>query len=139
MKKSKIEYTWVEFEEDIQTIQFYVKHLKITHLVTLYRGGLPLGVTLSNRCKLPLSIIDYQSYDGNTGNPVLIKNAGIKDNDVVLLIDDIADSGRSIKASLELLEGFNVNVMTLYGNDKHNKEWYYCRPHNKEWVTFPWE
>ena len=137
---NKMFYTWKDFEEDISYFKAVIESNNITHLVTLYRGGLPLGVKLSNVCSLPLSILDYQSYDGKSDKVTIIKDKGLRQKNNVLLIDDICDSGNSITKSLDFLTGINVKVCTIYSNNnKHNKDWLYCREHNNEWVVFPWE
>ncbi len=137
---NKVYYTWKDFEEDVGNIKAVIEENKITHIVTLYRGGLTLGVKLSNVCKLPLSIVDYQSYDGKSKEPIVIKDAGIKKEDTILIVDDIIDTGNSIKNTQEVFKENNVIICSIYGNNKvHDKKWLYCKEHKNEWVIFPWE
>lgn len=147
MKPTETLYTWKMLEEDIVKLKDFIKNQDIDHIVTLYRGGLPIGVRLSNECDLPLSVIDYQSYKGkiqeNSTSISLMKDAGLNDSSHILLFDDIADTKKSIITSLELLRINNyhdVSVMTIYGNQDSYQDWNYLREHNKEWVYFvPWE
>ena len=95
-------YSHSDYQRDTQEIVKILKNRDV-HLVSLYRGSLPLGVKLSNILKLPLSIIDFQSYDGNSNKPSLIKNAGIKQNQTIVILDDIYDTGETIDGVLHAL------------------------------------
>ncbi len=53
----------------IDLITQNLEHGKQPHIVSLYRGSLPLGVQLSNQLQAPLSIIDYQTRDGKSKKP----------------------------------------------------------------------
>ena len=115
------------------------------HLVTPYRGGLPLGVRLSNELDVPLSILNYQRYDGDSKEVKFMYNAGISSSECIVLVDDIVDEGVTITKSVEFLrEQFPMNkilVYTIFGNDKnHNPSWNYSFTHTGKWITFlPWE
>lgn len=149
MNKNNI--SWDKFDECIGLLIYDLKssydiNSNNTHIVTLYRGGLPLGVSLSNKLKVPLSILDYQRLDGvdkESQEVSFIKNANIKEDCTILLVDDIADEGITIRKSIEFLnEHFPKNkiiVYTLIGNKKHNKDWKYSIENNGNWQVFPWE
>ena len=61
-------YSFNDYSKDINIITEHLKGLyRDIHIVALYRGGLPLGVALSNRTNSPLSILNYyQRYDGKS-------------------------------------------------------------------------
>ena len=140
----KVNYKWETFQEDIY---FFIKvaiEEEIDHIVTLYKGGLPLGVTLANRLALPLTIVDYQSYDGESKEPKIIKyGAEIKETSRILLVDDIADTGNSFRKTIEMLntkhKGVYIRPMSLVGSIEHPESWYYKHEHDGRWVVFPWE
>ena len=139
----KIEYSWQDFDKDVETIIKYInkKSNKKKHIVTLYRGGLPLGVTLSNKCNSPLSIIDYQRLDGNSENPkpIFIINK-IKDGDHIFLVDDIYDTGKSMNESYKFLSlkypNSDIEGITLVGS---GNQFFYTTQHKEDWIKFPWE
>jgi hypoxanthine phosphoribosyltransferase len=115
------------------------------HLVAPYRGGLPLGVRLSNQCKVPLSILDYQRLDGDSEEVSVIKNASISSSETIYLVDDIADEGITINKCLEFLSkefpNNKIVVYSIFGNDeKHPPKWKYTFKHLGDWIVFiPWE
>lgn len=142
---SKFHYSWQNFEDDIGYFTAVAEANKCDAIVTLYCGGLPLGTKLRNVLNIPLSILDYQSYDGNSKGVTLMKSH-LTDKSKILLVDDIADTGNSLHKSIEFLNNhFNRNmditVCTIHGNkeykDRYN--WLYCNEHNKQWIVYPWE
>jgi len=138
-------FTHNDFEECVSIIERQIKlERKDVHLVTLYRGGLPLGVRLSNSLNLPLSILKYQRYDAHDNDVQMMHNEGISSSDTIYLIDDIADEGISITKSLEYLHdkypNNKVQVFTLIGKESHPKEWKYVLEHSGRWIVFEtWE
>ncbi len=130
--------TWREVDDIVTDLELEAN----AHVITLYRGGLPLGVMLSNRYGINLSILDYQSYDGNSKDVRLMKNAGIKDNEILYIVDDIADTGNSIEKSLEFLHktfpNNEVRIFTIVGRKHNPPEWKYSIEY-KNWCIFPWE
>lgn len=113
------------------------------HIISMYRGSLLLGVQLSNQLKAPLSIIDFQTRDGKSKKPELIKNANIKPDEVLVLIEDIADSGVTLKITEEYLTSWfpknEIIIYSIVGNQHHPKHWRYSIEHNSQWIEFPWE
>jgi len=148
-KDNKLYFESQDFEVCVQDLSNIINKKTTNsevHLVTLYRGGLPLGVRMSNQLNLKLSILDYQRLDGDKTKEVeMMKDAGISSSEIIFLIDDIADEGISIGKSLKFLyKNFPSNpifVYTIFGNDrKHNKDWLYAYEHLGQWVQFiPWE
>lgn len=117
---------------------------KKPHIVTLYRGGLTMGTKLSHHLDAPLSIIDYQSYDGkNSKKPLLMKNAGISQDELIVLVDDICDKGSTLKITEEYIRAwfpFNkILIYTIVGSKKHPDHFNYSIEHFNNWVVFPWE
>lgn len=121
------------------------------HIISLYRGSLPLGVKLSNHLEVPLSIIDYQTRDGKSKKPKLLKNAGITASDLLVVIDDLVDSGKTFKITEEYVRAWFPNnqiiFWTVIGSKEHPEHYNYSIEHPKDpednttkmWVSFPWE
>ena len=152
----KLKYTWKDFENDtITLIRNIIRNTdkkinKKIHIVTLYRGGLPFGVSLSNKLNAPLSIIDFQSYDGNTKTPIFIKNAGISVDEHIFLVDDIFDKGLTIAKAKEFIHKeypyTKITCVVLHINDanKHLHNHYdfdviSANTTGGKWVEYPWE
>ena len=113
------------------------------HIVSLYRGSLPFGVKLSNHLNAPLSIIDYQSYDGYSKEPNFIKNAGITPDDLIFIVEDIVDRGLTMKLTEEYIRKlYPYNKIVIYsvvGSKKHPNYYYYTYEHNDDWIVFATE
>ncbi len=138
-----VKYTFEQYKEDLNRIAPLMEN--IDHIIAIYRGSLPMGVHLSNIYDIPLSIIDYQSRDGNSSEPVMIKNnfdgEGLYSN--VLIIDDILDSGLTMEKVTKFLDrGWAVkpklNYLTIYGKENiYDVD--YLHEHTGEWIEFWWE
>ena len=139
----KTYFDWDDYEVFVDIIYKNLKDKKV-HLVAIYRGGLVLGTHLSNKLNAPLSIIDFQSYDGKTKEPIFIKNAGIEDEEIVI-VDDILDTGNTMiktKQFLENLQNHNkISGYVLYRSDKTNEVDFEVKhvTISDSWVVFPWE
>ena len=138
-----VKYTFEQYKEDLNRIAPLMEN--IDHIIAIYRGSLPMGVHLSNIYDIPLSIIDYQSRDGNSSEPVMIKNNfdGERVYNNVLVIDDILDSGLTMdKVTKFLYDGWAVkpklNYLTIYGKENiYDVD--YLHEHTGEWIEFWWE
>lgn len=140
-------YSFSDYSQDIKLLANMInEESRETHIVTPYRGGLPLGVALSNKTDSPLSILEYQRYDGNTKEVKLMHNANISSNELLILIDDLVDEGITMAKSVEFLRrefpNNPVKVFTIFG--KHDIDFpvksTYLREHPGRWIHFePWE
>ncbi len=135
-------YSHSDYQRDTQEIVKILKNRDV-HLVSLYRGSLPLGVKLSNILKLPLSIIDFQSYDGNSNKPSLIKNAGIKQNQTIVILDDIYDTGNTLEKTRSYFLKYYPNKIegVVLMNNKNTPSWITSLGQsNGNWIVFEdWE
>ena len=137
-KNNKFYYSWKDFDLCIANIVELNKLNKV-NIVVPYRGGLPFGTALSNKLDMPLSIIDFQRYDGNSFQVTMIKDT-IKEEELILLVDDIADEGITLNKCISYIkENYknNIKVHTMIGSKKHPKEWS-CTFEHKGWAIFPY-
>ena len=119
-------YMYDQYYNDVVTLKERYDKIPDPHVVAIYRGSLPLGVHLSNILKCPLSIVKYQSRDGEDRQAEWLLNlTGDKTLHPkffphLIVIDDIYDTGETFRAVLELPE-FDKNpdysLMALFGND----------------------
>jgi len=141
--------SWEEVEYPCELLARQIKRSKFKPevLVGISRGGFPVARILCDELELRRLAslqIEYYSAPGQTGKrPRLIYplNADVKGKKV-LLVDDVADRGDSLKLAKEhvLKRGAKkVKLATI-----HYKPWskvvpdFYVRK-VKAWIVYPWE
>ncbi len=147
MDDCKVYYTASDFDRDINLILERLAKEENIHLVSLYRGSLPLGVRLSNITSAPLSIIQFQTRDGNDSEPKLVVDKEIKPDECIVLLDDILDTGLTLQKTYEFMrKKYPKNKIigfTLFLNLQYNILLDWCTSLNfseGEWIVFePWE
>lgn len=131
-----------------------------TYIIGIWRGGAPVGIAIQELYKYMNITTDHisirtSSYVGTNqqseirvhGLEYIIDNANMTDS--ILLVDDIFDSGRSIKAILIKLKQKmrnnlpqDIRVATVLYKRENNKTDivpdYYVSETNK-WIIFPHE
>lgn len=146
IEKKKIPYTWAQYDKDIEIIVNTIRtnEIQLAGIICIYRGSLPIGTSLSNILNVPLSIIKFQSRDGNDKDPYFILDERNEDG-VYLIVDDIIDSGLTINRILDLLDIENHQreymVASIFGNFEKTKQVkkVICLRDKPGWVVFPWE
>ena len=147
----KLNYQCSKFIEDIEKIKTYVKSFNKgpANYVSLYRGSVPIGIKLNNQCiDSTLSIIKFQTRDGNDTVPVFMLNNIPSKDAFVVVVDDIFDTGLTLDSVYKFMksEGYtNVHYVVLHDNTKAVR----CtevtvRPYainntTGEWIVYPWE
>lgn len=113
-------YTWQEFDKDIEKIIYWAGKKNFKSVYGMPRGGLIAGVVLSHRLGLPLKL-KVEELDQET-----------------LIVDDIADSGRTLE-NLDKVLKFKPIVATLFFNRNSCRMPDFYIHEKKNWVVFPWE
>jgi len=144
--------TWDEFDDDIADFTEYLKKLKFDKdsvILGLKRGGLPSAVALSNKLSIPISIVSFQTRDGDDTEPKFLEPEMIKNAEKIIIIDDIYDTGLTIEKIVnELDTQFDKSIENIaglfhYGSLKLQEsklKYYRCIDTNGGfWVVFPWE
>lgn len=120
---------------------------KVEAIVGIARGGLVMGVQLSNMLNLPLKTV-YYSAKGGKGNDKNHKNHLPEfEEKNLLLVDDICDSGHTLNEICEVYRerGHEVSTAVVYFKDHgdntiHTPDiWAVKISKNFGWVTFPFE
>ena len=140
-KDNKIYYEWADYSADIKQ----VKNLEFDHVVGIYRGSLPVAVHISNVFKVPMSIVGFQTRDGEDKEPYMIKaidhiHHGFPGKKI-LIVDDIYDTGQTMKKVIRYLTHYSVDRIQgfcLFGK-KNNFNVSYANEHDGSWIVFPWE
>jgi len=97
------------------------------------RGGLPLAVHLSHQLGIPLAVTTQELFD-------ILDGAS---SPRALIVDDIADTGRSLTEMIELFKHIAVPLTTavLFRKPRSvvNPDIWLREAANACWVVFPWE
>lgn len=129
MKTSKFYIAWdqIDMAVDLIAVQIEEDEWRPRKICGVSRGGLVPGVMLSHRLNVPFEPI--------TPDTVLL------DSKDVLIVDDIYDSGSTIKQ----LKKLNPNVRTAvilfsdHHTDLYAVDYYGADYIGDQWVVFPWE
>lgn len=118
----KIEVTWKDVENYVSKLVEYLKKNNITPsgVYGVPRGGLVLATLVSYKLNIPLLTAPYNNC---------------------IIIDDIADSGRTLLHFTNNDTQFNKYFITTMYYHKRSlvKPNFYLFEKIDEWVTFPWE
>ena len=139
-------YYYDEYYYDVATLAQRYKKITYPHIISIYRGSLPLGVHLSNILKCPLSIVKYQSRDGQDSKAEWLLNLTNERKNPkffphLIVVDDIYDTGKTFRAVKALREFHNnpdYSLMALFGNDNDDGV-HYLHEQLYRWIVFPWE
>ncbi|MCY7367349.1 MAG: phosphoribosyltransferase [Chamaesiphon sp.] len=102
----KLDVSWDEYHRSIELLaeQIHQSQWKFDRIICLARGGLRVGDILSRIFKQPLAVLAARSYGGanqQERGKLLIANqitmTGDKLGSRILLVDDLVDSGVTLK------------------------------------------
>lgn len=145
-EQEKYIYRYEEYWEDIKLLKSkiikekpsWANELLTPHIVGIYRGSLTIAAHLSNILECGMSIVRFQSRDGDDKEPEFLLDLSNK-NDQIIIVDDIYDSGKTFRAVKTLFYDYHyVKCLALFG--KHNYDNVtYLHENLGKWVVFPWE
>ena len=144
----KLRVSWRTIGEQIDELGYLIRDYDFSRVIGISRGGLPLGVALSHKLNIPLTVVGVSSYNDITDEQETL----ICDTpDVIfegwegpiLVCDDIADSGKT----LQFLQGKidrNDKITSCMMVTFYYKEHSVIKPDifletTDKWVIFPWE
>jgi len=118
--------------------------MNIDHIVAISRGGLIPATILSHRLNIKnIDVLQCSSYnEDNTQMDVeLIKppNFNIKSSSII--IDDLADSGNTLRLIRETFKDQELLIATLFvkPQGKDAVDIFALEVDQNSWVVFPWE
>lgn len=136
MSKDKIHMTWDEYISATnlmaRSIKFLIRDEKLKKpiLLGIKRGGAILATLLSHILDLDVEYIDVDklTYTRYFSNPIIV-------------IDDIADTGKTIKKLMRWLDAhpFYYYVMHTRVDRKKEIEPHYAVHNIDTWVVYPYE
>tara|TARA_B100000287_G_C20177033_1_gene600626 strand:- start:22 stop:480 length:459 start_codon:yes stop_codon:yes gene_type:complete len=143
----KYNYYYDEYYKDVGDIVSRYKNISNIHIVGVYRGSLPIATHLSNVLECPMSIIKFQSRDGEDEkaewllNMTNDKKLHPKFFPKLIVIDDVYDTGktfRAIKKLPEFIKNPDYSLIALFGN-KNDDGVNYLHEQLYRWIVYPWE
>lgn len=138
----KYHYYYDEFARDIRHWYKHFKRLANLQVVGIYRGSLPIATHLSNILECPMSIIKFQSRDGEDTKPEwLINNIPVGGMSNIVVVDDIYDTGHTFRM-IQQMEYFSKNVSVTYAalfGIKNSDGVSFLNQRLNRWIVFPWE
>lgn len=115
-------------------------------IFSINRGGCIPGIYLSHRLSLKHKVIDIQLRNSNKPPDLKIIKQRIKEFDNILLVDDINDSGKTLKTIYDLTNAYSkiiYNATLIYNQESKVKTDFYGkeirRSKDQSWYVFPWE
>lgn len=147
----KLHYTFEELQKDLSSIiqQMVVDGFKPEVIIGPGRGGFIPGVMLSHYFGVPFEGIRWQQRDGNIQDDKTLRHIIQKHyHDNILVIDDINDSGATLKAIFEVIAEekslSDIRCATLFNKtgSKYGGVDFVGRqlePSYDPWIVFPYE
>jgi hypothetical protein len=145
---SKFEYiSWGDYHRlTFQMAQEIEKRrLRLDKLVVISRGGAVVGRLLSDFLELPIRYITIVAYGAinKPKKPKIVEGLNTTvDNETVLLVDEIADSGATFKTAIEHLRKHQAakiyTAALIIKPHTQPRPDFYTHTSDK-WVVFPYE
>tara|TARA_R100001460_G_scaffold4800_4_gene13560 strand:- start:29070 stop:29528 length:459 start_codon:yes stop_codon:yes gene_type:complete len=148
-KKKEIVYGHEAFEEGIEKIYNNIMAVgsPYSRIIGLSRGGLIPAVFLSHKLDIPVTPLVWSTRDSGEKEIVEWIPEDLNNGAKYLIIDDIVDSGQTIKTLFESWGDFpkdNISIASLiYNSDQELMVDFFDlsiqRSKEKSWYKFWWE
>ena len=137
-------------EDFIDSLNKIIEQIKNSNwspnvIFSINRGGCIPGIYLSHQLNLKHKVIDIQLRDSTRPPDLKTIKENIKEFDNILLVDDINDSGKTLKIIYDLNNPSKIiyNATLIYNQESKVKTHFYGkmikRSEDKNWYVFPWE
>lgn len=117
----------------------------VNQIVAISRGGLTFGHLCSDFLRIPIATMAIQSYSEIQKHGAVTITEPLK-TDVrgkhVLLVDDVADSGKTLKRATSYVKSFgpkSVTVATMFYKPRSVFRPDYFAKQTNKWILFPYE
>ena len=138
-----MKYIWEQFDKDSNLLSKVIKRkgLEFDYVCGIARGGLSLASKLGYLLDLPVICISCQSYKDKKQNELELISDNKIYNKRILLVDDISDTGNTLKKIKQLLISRKNHVIsaTLHVKPKTKFIPYFYITKTNKWVKYPWE
>ena len=142
----KYYYSYSEFISDIKKLSTQIKKENFDTIVAIARGGLTIGHFLANSINLR-RVFAINSIHYNNTNKLdtldIFNIPNLSSSKKVLIVDDIADSGETLSAVLNLLKEKYPNCSykssAIFYKDSSIIKPDFTIKHTNKWIEFFWE
>ncbi|MCX6793644.1 MAG: phosphoribosyltransferase family protein [Candidatus Gottesmanbacteria bacterium] len=117
----------------------------IDQIVAISRGGLTLGHLLTDFLRIPISIITIQSYTDIQASGEAVLTAKLQNSikhKHILLVDDVSDSGKTMKRATKYLTragAKKITTVTMFYKPRSILRPDYFAKQTTKWILFPYE
>jgi hypoxanthine phosphoribosyltransferase len=117
----------------------------IDQIVAISRGGLTLGHLLTDFLRIPISIITIQSYTDIQASGEAVLTAKLQNSikhKHILLVDDVSDSGKTMKRATKYLTragAKKITTVTMFYKPRSVYRPDYFAKQTTKWILFPYE
>jgi hypoxanthine phosphoribosyltransferase len=116
---------------------------KYDYVLGIREGGLNLSVPLAKKLELPHKTIRISFYKDNftPSSEPLLEMDNFNNEPNGLLVDDLIDTGRTIKFFEKEFQKMDIAVLlwNKMNGWLRDKPRYYARLKSTNWIVFPWE
>lgn len=137
-------YTWKQCKDDIKQLISTIPQ-NYNCIVGISRGGVFVAGLIAEVTGIKdLYLLRYNSYDFKEKSKI-VKQIGSINPDLrnrkILLVDDISDTGDTLKRAYLDLSSLNnkVSIMTLYYKKTTSMMPDFFIHETTDWIVFPWE
>jgi len=136
-------YSYDEFTKGINHIVDDIKadKFKFDYIIGIARGGLIPATVLAYRFKKPILLIEWSNRDSGIKN-ISDEVYQIIQNHRILLVDDILDSGLTVKELSKYISNFKTAALVYNMKQDTHCDYYHIaidRDVTKDWVIFWWD
>ena len=156
---SELHVSWEEYHKKTEDLAVIINDdgWRFNQVVCIAKGGMRVGDIFARLFDVPLAILSVESYSGE-GNKKDKKGSVIFSRDLakttpnigsrVLLVDDLADSGITLKKSIDWLDhiyGFYLDepirtgVIYYKSVSNYKPDYYVDYLKDSPWIHFPYE
>lgn len=137
--------SWLKYHKDCLMLAKKLKAEKIDKIVAISRGGLVVARILSDLLLIPISHITIESYkDLKRKKHAIITETPTSNfqRQTILIVDEIADSGRTFKRALSYFKNFQIKkifTLALYIKSRTKPIPDFWSQKIDAWIIFPYE
>ncbi len=142
-----LQVSWNEYHTNARKLADTIlsDNVHIDEIIAISRGGLTLGHLLTDLLHVPISTFTIQSYTDiqMQGEVKITKPLTTPlDDKSILLVDDVADRGKTLKRAMEYLTMFSpkkIYTLTMYYKPHSVYKPDYFAKTSSAWIIFPYE
>lgn len=139
--------SWKDYHQTAQKLAATIidRTEPIDQIVAISRGGLTLGHLLTDFLRIPISVITIQSYTDIQASGEAVLTAKLQNSikhKYILLVDDVADSGKTLVRATKYLNragAGKITTVTMFYKPRSVFRPDYFAKQTTKWILFPYE